>query len=53
MRRRDFMKISRGAALLSSATARLGAALIPADANGTIRFTYSPVLGYSPKDAVQ
>ena len=25
----------------------------PPDANGTIRFTYGPVLGYSPKDAVQ
>jgi len=24
----------------------------PPDANGTIRFTYGPVLGYSPKDAV-
>jgi hypothetical protein len=25
----------------------------PPDANGTIRFTYGPVMGYSPKDAVQ
>jgi hypothetical protein len=25
----------------------------PPDANGTIRFTYGPVLGYTPKDAVQ
>jgi hypothetical protein len=25
----------------------------PPDANGTIRFTYGPVLGYSPRDAVQ
>ena len=25
----------------------------PPDANGTIRFTYGPVLGYSPKDAVR
>lgn len=25
----------------------------PPDANGTIRFTYGPVLGYSPKDAVE
>ncbi|MEN6310050.1 MAG: S46 family peptidase, partial [Acidobacteriota bacterium] len=24
----------------------------PPDANGTIRFTYGPVMGYSPKDAV-
>ncbi|MBP1659965.1 MAG: dipeptidyl-peptidase 7, partial [Candidatus Aminicenantes bacterium] len=25
----------------------------PPDANGTIRFTYGPVLGYQPRDAVQ